>query len=349
MKHTLNLSLAAALGLGCIGTAGAAVKTDDSAELFLVIWDQTNKVAYNKDLGIDARAFWVQAQQDAGYSKFIDLDAGTDPVFAAFKNASPDSSKQIWAVFGADVNGGASVPNEHYLYTTVKQGSAAGVINPDWQSLTGLSNDEDALGGGGLASSVAIYIATSNLQDLGALNTHGVAGVDNGAGFTSNADATSKPGYIGNGNFKFYGSKGVPGSAGEFLVQYRPFNAVGKSSWFYMGTVSTEDNNDPFAVDEFDNLGADGYWGLGVDGTGKYVLSFNMPAYTPAATVSSAEGRLRLSTTDYASGFASRQIAVPADEFAVQGLSPVPEPATGVLFGLGLLALGLAASRRSVD
>jgi len=347
MKHTLNLLLAAGLGLGCIGTAGAAIKSDDNAELFPVIWDQTNKVAYNKDLGIDARAFWVQAQQDAGYSKFINVDAGSDPAFAAFKNASPDSSKQVWAVFGAVAVGGLTVPNEQFIYTTVRQGSAAGIVNPDWQSLTGLTNSDDAVGGGTLASVVADYLSPSNQQNLGSLNTHGSA--ENGSGFTSNADATSKPGYIGNGNFKFFASKGVPGSVGEYMIQYRPFNAVGKSSWFYMGTVSSEDNNDTFAVDEFDNLGADGYWGLGVDGTGKYVLSFNMPAYTPAATVSSAEGRLRLSTTDYASGFASRQIATPTDEFSVQALSPVPEPTTGVLFGLGLLALGLAAGRRSVD
>lgn len=344
MKYTSSLLLLAALGAGCIGSAGAAIKIDDNAELFLLIWDQTNKVAYNKDLGIDARAFWVQAQQDAGYSKFINIDAGSDPVFAAFKSASPDSSKQVWAVLAADTNGSASVPGEQYVYTTLKQGSAAGVVNPDWQSLTGLSNGDDA--GGGLAAVVANYVNVSNIAQLGSLNTHGNEGVDHGAGFTSNADADSKPGYIGNGSFPFYASKGTPGSVGEYMTWYRPFNAVGKSSWFYMGGASSEDNNDPFAVDEFDNLGADGYWGLGVDGTGKYVLSFNMPAYTPAATVSSAEGRLRLSTTDYASGFASRQIATPADEFAVQALSPVPEPTTGVLFGLGLLALGLAASRR---
>lgn len=334
--------------MGCIGTARAMVKTDDNAELFLVIWDQTNKVAYNKDLGIDARAFWVQAQQDAGYSKFINIDAGADAVFAAFKNASPDSSKQVWAVFGADINGGATVPNEHYLYSTVKQGSAAGVVNPDWRSLTGLSNDEDALGGGGLASTVANYIATSNLQELGPLNTHGAAGVDNGAGFTSNADASGKPGYIGNGNFTFYASKGVPGSVGEYLGQYRPFNAVGKSSWFYMGTVSSEDNNDPFAVDEFDNLGADGYWGLGVDGTGRYVLSFTMPAYAPAAAISSAEGRLRLSTIDYASGLASRQVAAPAEEFSTLSVptAPVPEPSTWGLMALGI-ALTMSRARRA--
>nr|WP_316639767.1 PEP-CTERM sorting domain-containing protein [uncultured Roseateles sp.] len=343
MKHTLNLLLAAALGAGCIGSAGAVVKTDDNAELFLVIWDQTNKVAYNKDLGIEARTFWVQAQQDAGYSKFINVDAATDPVFAAFKNASTDSSKQVWAIFAADVNGGASVPNEQHIYTTVRQGSAAGVVNPDWQSLTGLSNNDDA--GGGLASAVASYLSPSNQQALGDLNTHG--SVENGAGFTSNADTTSKPGYIGNGNFQFFASKGVPGSVGEYLGQYRPFNAVGKSSWFYMGTVSSEDNNDTFAIDEFDNLGADGYWGLGVDGSGKYVLSFTMPAYTPTALVSSAEGRLRLSTTDYASGLVSRQIAVPANEFAAQALSPVPEPSGWALMGLGLLVLSGASRRGS--
>lgn len=349
-----RLTLLAALALVApqlSQSAMASIGFGDKAELVFLLWDPIAKVSYSTDLGLDARYFWGDAQQDAGYQKFFRLDRG-DAALAEFLTKSTEVSNQRWVVLGIDAAAESGVPGTMpalgamRFFTTLKQGPAEGVINPDYSAMTGMSNQN---------LMQAMFSTSSALQGLNnapasaRLNTHRGDVSSNG----SSIDLEGANGYFAKGS-GFWSKDGATTAGDAFWGEFSVSNRVGQSSWFYMLSNSSQLGfSSEIAVDEFDNLGGNGYWGLAAPGAGYYDLSFTMPAASPQARTTTEEGLRRVSATDFAARLSSRQIELPFDEFGVSAASSpglaaaVPEPATWASLLAGLLTLGWTARGRS--
>jgi hypothetical protein len=302
----------------------------DQADLLLVIWDPVAQVSYTQAVlptTTNANQFWIRAQQDAGYSFGLELDAN-NAALTAFRAASTNVANQSWAVIGFE-NGPSLNPGVNKVYSTLTQGPGDGTVNPNWKDMTS-ANYTSVL-------SVAFNIAGSTLL-YGGLASPAVPGSSirpEGALFSSFDRVGSKGYFAGQNAFSAKGG----GGDGSFLGGvYNVANAVGKSSWFYYLTNAT--GSSTIAVDEFDNLNYNGYWGLALTSADKYLLTYTLPAAsTPKTSAVSDVGLQRLSLTDYAAGAGAARLLDYTD-----AASPVPEPATWLLFPFGLAGL-LAASR----
>ncbi|MCV2365151.1 PEP-CTERM sorting domain-containing protein [Paucibacter sp. DJ1R-11] len=336
MKKASKTLLPALALLAAGSSAQASIATDNQPELLLVLWDPVAKLSYTKDLGMDASSFWVLAQQDAGYQKLINLDP-TDKALLEFKKGSTVVANQRWAVFAVDA-GPSLKPGDTRLYTTVQQGPAEGVVNPHWQDLNAMAAGDLLFTAREMPNQFIGSLNFSKPSDR-AFNTHGASeGFDrnvNGSSF----DTASSGGYFA-GRSGFSARANLLADGDSFGGAFSVSNAVGKSSWFYYVTNSA---NGSLAVDEFDNLSYNGYWGLAQNSSGNYVLSFTQQAAnSPAANAVTGAGLQRVNQTDYAAGFESRWIDSPTGEFAdfqANTVSAVPEPQSWVLLGLGLASL----------
>ncbi|MDC6170146.1 PEP-CTERM sorting domain-containing protein [Paucibacter sp. XJ19-41] len=391
LSHKAKL-LALCGGLMTAGLAGAAIDPGhpdwipdgDAAnprfgfpELTLFIWDPVAKAIYSKDLGTKAKPylegqdqtgnFFTYAQQDAGYQKFFDpININNDAAFKAFTEVSTNSDNQQWGVIATSVTGFGIEPNEMYAFSTLRHLSAAGVTNPEWSLLKGTKNQ-------GFSDAVSNYINTvvePLNRGAGAggsfsnpYNSHAVAGLDSKLNFDyavngSSVDFEGTEAYWGNLSGGIGGGKLA--DAANFLNPVSTTNPQTgtksyHSSWFYYLTSTSDQASAPILVDEFDNAGHDGYWGLAINGNGEYILSFTMEA--AVTQVSTVLGMQRRARTDFAAGVGGiRFITAPLGEFAgwtpggfVPGnaVSAVPEPSSWLMLGLGLAALGWRARRNS--
>lgn len=270
----------------------AATTVNGDAELVFLAWDNNTdspKVSFIKDLGVTMDDFFVRGQQDGGAQLFWYLGGtgtGTDgdAVWAQFLNTdvSPgvkvDPTKVRWAVFAfdGDQRDTTYVADDISLFTTLRQGTSGSAT-----VISGLSE----VGSGRLLDNVypgmQSMVAGTNAQSGHADPGNGSAIVLQTAApdwhFPFNTSSVPTIGRGGTSNLTY--SDALAASAG---------NLLGQSSWFYKVSRGTDefDQTLPVSLDEFDNLGGDGYWGLAAASdparTGQYFLSYTIAAFATA-------------------------------------------------------------------
>lgn len=353
--HLVRLAISTALITAAL-QAHAAIRAGESSpeavaqgvtpELMLVIWDPVKEISYVKDLGINvykeyyssgntSTNLFVYGQQDSGYQKLFDpLNADTN--FQTFLSKSTDVANQIWAVVAYSIN--SEIPVQEFgtsIYTTLNSAASPGTLNPQYTNLLNSGNSNWA--------NAAALLGTG----MGRLNIQ--AGSCSGACATDyevNRSYVNTKGQLAYADTMF-GANGLMPTAAAGAPNI--FNKINKSSWFYATTTTSDDGSLPIAVDEFDNLGHDAYWGLGVDSNGNYILSYTMEASLTQAQT--AQGQMLRLRTDFAANYGgTRFIGAPAGDTLNLGggttITPVPEPSTWGLMGLGLALLAGRARRQ---
>jgi PEP-CTERM motif len=340
--------------MACAVPAQAAIQVGESLpesvaagvtpELVLVIWDPVKEVSYTRDLGISiykefyslgntSTNLFVYGQQETFHQQLTTLN--TDANFLSFLSKSTDVANQIWAVVGLSVDpNGGQVENGTSLFTTLKHTASTGVVDSNYTKLIDTTNTALAGAGGNLAQ----FLTTTSNKNGTCDSTCVIQYADN----SSYVNVKGQTGYASNG-FQAGGLLPSGDSKSPSL-----FNAVNSSSWFYAATVTSDGSDDKIAVDEFDNLAHDAYWGLGVAANGDYILSYTMEAsLSQAQTLQGQMLRLR---TDFAASYGgTRLISAPVgDKLNLGGsVSAVPEPSTWGLMGLGLALLACRARRHN--
>jgi PEP-CTERM motif len=348
VKFSRN-SCTALLSIFAMPMAQANIDSGNGAELYFVLWDRVAKVAYTKDLGLNnyngtdpalrRESFFVYAQQDTGYQKFWNIDV-SDAAFTQFQSVASNTGNMVWAVLGVDgLDANSPTPGENRLFQTLKSTEVAGRNGAAYTSLQQFQNADLVIAA---SSDVFRFVTDLNNDKGNPFNTHltptGTA--DNPALNGSSFNAEGSAAYFGQGS--------TANEDGGFTTQGRTcncsvLNPVGASSWFYSVTTSNDfEQTVPVSVDEFDNLGHDGYFGFAQNpANGSFVLSYTLAAFSQSAAATTAGGKARASLTEYIAGGSSRLLTSPVGEFAgyVMPLSPVPEPSSLLLMAGGLAGL----------
>lgn len=355
MNWARLLPLALLCGLLSSLPARASISASADSELVLVLWDPVNRVSYTRDLGVNVYAgadparremsFFVNAQQDAGYQEFWNLDPASDANYRQFRSVAADAGNLVWTVLAVDAtqdssDGGQEAPGTFQSFMTLRATATPGVVGADYARLSSFTNSDFALQAPRYGLDLFIPLNAALASDSGTLNP-----------WNSHRPASGETDYGVNGSsFDAEGQSGYFNKGGPALSTFGSTCAcnlttpVGQSSWFYRVTTSDEfDSFAPVAIDEFDNLSHDGYWGVAVNpANGQLVLSYTLAPATLQSLALTPEGRARAALTEYAAGGVSRLIDAPTNEFAgyvMPMVTPVPEPGALLLMAGGLLAL----------
>jgi hypothetical protein len=261
----LLMALSTQAAIRRVGEASDGVNGDGS-ELLLSVFDASAQITYTLDLGVYMDAFFATGQDDNGYQRFWIIDPTTDAAWNSFAAASSNLANATWAVFAADAVG-AATPNNRRWFVTAKQGLEGNISNI---SNAQLSNAQ--------SGQLDPYIIAHNQ-----LPTH-----QNPADPANPSSAES----IAINGSGYYNPQTSTLADADFGAVLRftftnnsfpdPTNTIGQSSWFYYLTRSSTSNlsTAKVRVDEFDNLGGDGYWGFTQElGSSRYLLSYTLPAF----------------------------------------------------------------------
>ncbi len=349
------------IGMTCALPTHASINASADSELVLVLWDPVNRVSYTRDLGINVYAgtdtarretsFYVNAQQDAGFQQFWSLDPAADANYRQFRSVAVDAGNLVWTVLAVDTaqdpgDGGQEAPGTFQSYMTLRATTTPGVVSQDYARLSSLINSDFALQAPRYSLDFFIPLNGALASDSGTVNpwnTHRPA--SGGTDYSVNGSSFDAEGQSG-----YFNKSGAALSTFGSTCACNLTTPVGRSSWFYRVTTSDEfDSFAPVAIDEFDNLSHDGYWGVAVNpANGQLVLSYTLAPATLQSLALTPAGRARAALTEYAAGGISRLIDAPANEFAgyvMPTVSPVPEPGALLLMSGGLLALALGRRR----
>jgi hypothetical protein len=319
--------------------SGANAAYSGNGELALFVVDATAQVSYSLDLGITLNDFFIAGQPDAGVQMFIPVD---DANWTRFLSMT-DPTRLRWEVTGFDSTGGTAAGAVRW-FVTASQGDEGNIALLDNIRYYNVANTSLRVGYYGRLNQTGTHSSTGGPSTEYALN---------GSSVNTQPDLNSA--YWGIDVYHNISPDGTGFGAG---------NAVGKSSWFYYLTRSGSDQTALVTVDEFDNLGHDGYWGFTyVDPAtdspyaGKYLLSYTLQA--AGVTAAQAAFAAGIGRTEYTGGFsvsklgpAAAAVEQPA-AFASRMLGaatlpaqPVPEPASAALVLAGLGWLAARAQRR---
>ncbi|MCR5867671.1 PEP-CTERM sorting domain-containing protein [Aquincola sp. J276] len=349
-RHWLAAAAMAGMANGASAAIGLPAYYESApAELVLTVWDPVAEASYSRDLGISMDAFLETAQTDAGMQEFWKIDAAADPAFGLFRAPGTDKRNLLWFISAIDSEGFGEA-GDFRMVTTLRATTVAGQLGAAYDSLVHYNNLD-------FSSDVAIvaqdFYLQMNQDTLNTNNTHG----NLGAGLASDNIA------FNGSSYSVKGQVGYADSADQYWLlrstrNINLTNPVGRSSWFYyVQNIISEEATDIAIVDEFDNLTNDGYWGLDEAADGSFVLSYSLFSTGPSAAqraFAASIGRTELNggfrTTALAGaallGSDGRAYATGRPLPLAGVASPVPEPATVALMGLGVAAVIGAAARR---
>lgn len=346
----------------CTGLTAAALLTNAQAaidngsasdgEFVVVIWDQAKEASYTLDLGLTMSTLQNVGQKDEGYQRFWSLDRTLDARLDKLLDGGTALSDLRWAVLATDSDGSAFEPGTLRLFFTLEHTVPTGTLNPNYTKVMEVSNlsFEAALGAYQQSLINALNNDVSNPD-----NTHGVGGsgsfANNGSSFTAK------------GQGGYFDSPGLflstfADSAGPAVT-----NRIGSSSWFYFATSSSFDSTAGLALDEFDNLTHDGFWGLTLNPADN-TLALSYTIEGTGLTLAQRSFVQAIGRTEMNGGFATRRLAGAATTMEAGNgftrrlldgndgvttgvaVSVVPEPSTWLLMALGLGLVGWRAARR---
>jgi hypothetical protein len=337
--------------------SGTNAAYSGNGELFMAVFDDAAKISYAFDLGVSMNDFFTIGQQDTGYQRFWPVN---DANWTSFLSQVTPASLQ-WSVLAFDTVGGGAI-GQLRMFATVKQGDECKMIDCTRITSgapTGFSTITNQLFSTGIGAAQAGTFFTA----VNTTGTHGVSGqaLDYAVnGNSVNADTDTGNSYFGSG------SAGLSTTLNN-NAPYSMANAVGQSSWFYYLTRSGSVQLEGAQVDEFDNLGADGYFGFtyvdpAVDPAspyvGQYVLSYTLAA--AGLTPAQASFVRQIGRTETSLG--GSMVRLPGVAMATAGESPaglatlrlggltsvasvVPEPGSALMLAAGGLLLALRRRR----